>query len=572
MKRKCLDRGTRISLWLPLLVALGIGVFYATASYPTDVRAAPTTADLRTNAEPQRDLYASGGPPATLSPSGGDDTGTLQKAISASNVGERIQLACGTFQVSSTLTFGQATIQASNILFEGCGTSGTVNNGGTVLKWTGPLGGTVVRTQGLRDSLFRDFAIAAGANTPAVGIDIDTATGVTSTNNSFENISVLTGTTAAVEVLDGASAGGNDLHTFRNVVFDGGGTDDLLINNAQSKFIKIYGGDFTGAGTNGLRVGPNGGSFQLFGSNFDQTLTGIAVKIEARTDTNSLIGCQVETSNNHPRFLTLPATIGAFLVVEGCRFSPTGIHSPTTVISQGAGASVGLTIIGNDFSDGTYNTNVKFALGGATLVGNLFPNATAGNYSRGAVAIGNVACTSSNCGTLIPFNPSNSTGTLLLANSQPMQAMNAAGTGTVNAVTVDSGNDVRLGDGTANNTIRPQNDNAQQLGYSNARWSKTETALLGFGAEDFRIVRGRVAPNGTVSGGAGFTSSRNSPGNYTISFSPSLGSTPSCTATVEGPGAASATVLSPGVSAVTILTFDGLPSATDEGFDFSCIG
>jgi hypothetical protein len=571
MKRQDLDRATQISLWLPLLVALGIGIVYAAASYPTGVRAALTTTALRTSVQPQRNLYVGDGPAAPLSPSGADDTGALQKAISASNTGERIQLACGTFQVSSTLTFGQATTQTSNILFEGCGTGGTVSDGGTVLKWTGPAGGTVVRTQGLRDSLFRNFTIVAGVNTPAVGIDVDTATGVTSTNNSFEHISVLTGSAAAVEILDGASAGGNDLHTFRNVVFDGGGTDDLLIDNVQSKFIKIYGGDFTGPGTNGLRVGSHGGSFQLFGSNFDQTLTGIAVKVEARTDTNSLIGCQVETSHNHPRFLTLPATIGAFLVVEGCRFSPTGIDSPTPVISQGAGAAVGLTIIGNDFTDGTYNPNVKFALGGATLVGNLFPNATAGNYSNGAVAIGNVACISSNCGTLIPFNPSNSTGTLFLANSQPMQAMNAAGTGAVNAVTVDGSNDVRLGDGTANNTIRPQNDNAQQLGYENARWSKTETALLGFGAEDFRIVRGRVAPNGTVSGGAGFTSSRNSAGNYTITFSPSLGSTPSCAATVEGPGPASATVYFPGVNSVTILTFSSA-SATDEGFDFNCIG
>jgi len=56
------------------------------------------------------------------------------------------------------------------------------------------------------------------------------------------------------------------------------------------------------------------------------------------------------------------------------------------------------------------------------------------------------------------------------------------------------------------------------------------------GAENLRIVRGIVQPTGAIYNGTGFTITRNSAGNYTISFSPAFADTPSLTITAYTAG------------------------------------
>jgi hypothetical protein len=414
-----------------------------------------------------------------------DDTTALQNALNAvPATGGKIYWPAGTYIVSSTLTVGSTSAQVSNLAWDGGAFGGPNLLTGVTLKWNGAAGGTVLTIQGVRDSLFQHFDIQAGTTTPAIAINLTTAAGATSTHNRFVGVGLLTGSSAALQIVDPGSLGGNDLHEFVGVSFNGGGTDDLLINSSNAKFIRLLNCNFTGAGTNGLHVGTNGGSFQGFACNFDSTLTGVAVKIEARTDTNTLVGCQFETQSNHPQYFTLPAGVGAFLALIGCRLSPAGITQSTTVTTVGSGVVGGLTLIGNDFSDGTYNTNPVYNLDHAVVLNNLFPSAAAGNFTGNPqYCVGNNAY--SGVGTTIPWAIPSSTAVVALANSQALAAMNGSNNGTVKIAQIDGGGDLRLGDAVSM-AVRPISDAQVQFGYSNVRFTNM-------------FLSGGVNPSGNVS-------------------------------------------------------------------------
>lgn len=94
----------------------------------------------------------------------------------------------------------------------------------------------------------------------------------------------------------------------------------------------------------------------------------------------------------------------------------------------------------------------------------------------------------------------------------------------------------------------------------------------GSGGEALRMLRGRLASNGSIAAGGGFTAIRGSAGIYTITFSTAFSSAPAVTANPEGGTNACATV-SPSATSVTIRTFLCSTNAlTDIALSFTALG
>ncbi len=94
------------------------------------------------------------------------------------------------------------------------------------------------------------------------------------------------------------------------------------------------------------------------------------------------------------------------------------------------------------------------------------------------------------------------------------------------------------------------------------------------GAEGLRIVRGRVTGSSGASSGTGFTSARNSLGNYTITFSPAFSAAPSVTAMMGGTARGFIyQSTDPTATAAVILTRNPTDAAQqDTDFDFIAAG
>lgn len=94
----------------------------------------------------------------------------------------------------------------------------------------------------------------------------------------------------------------------------------------------------------------------------------------------------------------------------------------------------------------------------------------------------------------------------------------------------------------------------------------------GAGAEVLRILRGGIGSDGFVSIGGGFTSVRNSLGNYTITFGTSFSAVPSVVATPFNPAASMARITSITTGSVGIITSNGIGGLFDTMFDFVVVG
>jgi len=99
-------------------------------------------------------------------------------------------------------------------------------------------------------------------------------------------------------------------------------------------------------------------------------------------------------------------------------------------------------------------------------------------------------------------------------------------------------------------------------------------SLLAPGAvENLRILRGRIAGNGTVSTGSGFTVSRTGTGAYTVTFTTAFFTEPSVTATAQVIGARIVTCTSVLLGSAGFRTFDSTTgTAVDQDFQFIAIG
>ena len=114
-------------------------------------------------------------------------------SITIDRSGVTILGPCGQFNLTGTLNiYNPAGLAA--IKWEGCGA--TASGTGTVLTWRGNATDPAIRIRGVRDSIFSDFGVNSSSNFPlATTIQLETATGTTSTHRTFRNI-VINGTNA----------------------------------------------------------------------------------------------------------------------------------------------------------------------------------------------------------------------------------------------------------------------------------------------------------------------------------------------------------------------------------------
>ena len=91
--------------------------------------------------------------------------------------------------------------------------------------------------------------------------------------------------------------------------------------------------------------------------------------------------------------------------------------------------------------------------------------------------------------------------------------------------------------------------------------------------ENLRIIRGRIAGNGTITTGSGFTVSKTGTGAYTVTFTTAFASEPTITATPQVGLARIATCTNVGASSAQFRTFDSTTgAAVDQDFHFIAIG
>jgi len=123
-----------------------------------------------------------------------------------------------------------------------------------------------------------------------------------------------------------------------------------------------------------------------------------------------------------------------------------------------------------------------------------------------------------------------------------------------------------VGIGTANPTTRLDVRGDIRLGPSGQFFA------LG-GVENLRILRGRIAGNGTIITGSGFTVSKTGTGAYTVTFSTAFASEPTITATPQVALARIATCTSVFAGSAGFRTFDSAGGAAiDQDFHFIAIG
>jgi hypothetical protein len=238
---------------------------------------------------------------------------------------------------------------------------------GTRFTWNGPNRGTVFLLNYVADSYFGNFSIVPGTGTIGIGIRIDQVVGTPhgftlSTHDIFENISIYQAITGVQ--IGNDSTFNNDLHEFHNVHIVGPGTYGYYINDAQTKFIKIQGGNIVQQ-VHGLYV--NHGSFQIENGNFASNFNDISILAPA--DSVLIKGCQSEGAN---KFLNAPGSVSVgfptVVTLMSNRASPDNVGGDNVYLSYHAMGP--LILMNNHFMSGTAQPRVKTDFAGV-LNGNL---------------------------------------------------------------------------------------------------------------------------------------------------------------------------------------------------------
>jgi len=121
--------------------------------------------------------------------------------------------------------------------------------------------------------------------------------------------------------------------------------------------------------------------------------------------------------------------------------------------------------------------------------------------------------------------------------------------------------------------VGTNNPNARLHVRGDIRLGTAGDLLAPGGVENLRMLRGRVAGNGTISAGSGFTVSKTGTGAYTITFTTAFSAEPAVTSTARTAGARTANCTTASTGSAQILTFDtGTGTAADQDFYFIAIG
>ena len=311
--------------------------------------------------------------------------------ISTNNV--TILFPPGLFTVTASIVIsnGSSTIQNVQIF----GNGPTDANLGTTFNW----GGSALSNSGLfvlrgaSNCRFSDFCVSAtSANAIAAGIQSETLTGASTTNNQYYRITMFgqgaggssQGMQRGWRFCTGAQAGGsgtdvnNDVNYFDNCRVENIGYSGWSFQHSQSKAHYLHNCIFVrGAiGVDSLGGSPetwsSGGSFRWYGgAGGGVTDTDFAV---VENDTTTICNWNSENSNRLVR--TGGASAPGNLIVSNNRFATNSLNADNLVVVcnfQG-----GCLLTGNTFEAGT----------GTQLPAALTAN-PAGNRDSGSVALGN---------------------------------------------------------------------------------------------------------------------------------------------------------------------------------------
>jgi hypothetical protein len=212
--------------------------------------------------------------------------GTWMKCDGVTNDTEGLQTAIDV-AANATLVLPKGkciiarTIAVTNRLhIAGAGGGASESIAGTTLKWAGPPGIPLFDLQGIRDSIFEDFLIAANSSHPlAIGIRSITISGKTSNANAFRHI-YMNGTTTGlgkgfVFVAGSGGDNNNDENSFDGISINNYTVAAWSFEHSQSKAHRLINCAFNAASgetdqygvTTALGPGSQGGSFLWYGGN-----------------------------------------------------------------------------------------------------------------------------------------------------------------------------------------------------------------------------------------------------------------------------------------------------------------
>ncbi|HEY2810547.1 MAG TPA: hypothetical protein VGJ00_04060 [Rhabdochlamydiaceae bacterium] len=311
--------------------------------------------------------------------------------ISKNNV--QILGPVGSFNVTGTINIYNPT-GISSVSWLGCGSSSTGK--GTNFTWRGDTTSPMFRIRGCRDSSFKDFIINSSINFPlAEGIRLETATGTTSTNRHFQNIT-MNGTNSASAGLtkgfrwcigddtsDGAGGDvNNDLDGIYDCIVENFFNAAYSIEHSQSKthtfinstFLSGKRGVSTTQATNSAN---NSGSFRWYGGG-GGSCSIADFDIGNPDDVVSIIGSNTEGSSR--LLLTGGPSSGLEPInIIGCRWAANNINADDRVIW------------------------FKFR-GNINLLGNIFQSPAAGHSPAFFISNGGLASRSTAIGNIITWN------------------------------------------------------------------------------------------------------------------------------------------------------------------------
>lgn len=282
-----------------------------------------------------------------------------------------------------TVLFNSATFHVQTtmrILQGGCirllGTSGGGDiQTGTTFKWDGANGGTVLFFDTTRDSSVENVNIIPGTGTIGIGILSDRVNPAGSANAEhiyFKDITIGASTTG-IQIGKDQIDGNNAEHTFEDVWIEGAGTYGYYIKFSQSKNLNFVRGAIA---NRDYGIYHNHGSSHIYGINFESI--GICDIFFAQAQDNIFIeACHDE---NGKMFLDTGGYSGTAYVcyLLGNSWVYT-LGTAAIMIQYKFGGP--FTMIGNDWTDGSYSATTKFNIStsstGGTLItsiGNSFPS------------------------------------------------------------------------------------------------------------------------------------------------------------------------------------------------------
>jgi hypothetical protein len=244
-----------------------------------------------------------------------DSTQSIKAAIAAlPPTGGVVRLPPGVFLVSSTIRLSER--RSTKLVGSGSGHDG--QSTGTILRWAGPVGGTVVHLDGWSQSSVDDIGIDGVDKRAGVGVHVDRGpSGLVSQKNRFSQLYVAGCRTGMLIGTAGQDEGNNDQTTCYDCTFRNNDTGILWQGN-QSVHWQFINLQVTHSSVAGLRTGvdnPDGGGFSVFGGAFAWNT--IDFDLPRITEPIQILGLRSERSGTFLRSDSAAGDRGRYVLVQG---------------------------------------------------------------------------------------------------------------------------------------------------------------------------------------------------------------------------------------------------------------